>query len=159
MADKVNYIPQGYHNVTPYICVKNAAEAIEFYKQAFGATELFRMDGPDGRIVHAEIKVGDSPIMLSDEHAEMGFRSPATLGGSPVHLMVYVEDVDTVVKQATDAGATLNRPVQNQFYGDRSGSVVDPYGHSWHIATHIEDVSPEEMEKRAAAHQSGAQSA
>jgi thioredoxin-dependent peroxiredoxin len=145
----VKPIPEGYHSVTAYLITKNAASAIEFYKTAFGAVELFRMDQPDGRVGHAEIKIGDSPIMLADEFPEMNHVSPQTLGGSPVSLMIYVEDVDTVFNRAIGAGASEQKPVQDQFYGDRSGSLIDPFGHIWHIATHTEDVSPEELEKRA----------
>lgn len=151
MTSKVKPIPEGYHSLTPYLIIKNAADAIEFYKKAFGATELFRIDQPDGKIGHAEIKIGDSPIMLSDEFPEMGHRGPQSLGGSPVSIMLYVEDVDAVVNRATTAGAKLDRPVEDKFYGDRAGSLTDPFGHIWHIGTHKEDVSPEEMEKRAAA--------
>jgi len=151
MTSKVKPIPEGYHSLTPYLIIKNAADAIEFYKKAFGATELFRIDQPDGKIGHAEIKIGDSPIMLSDEFPEMGYRSPQSLGGSPVSIMLYVDDVDAVVNRATTAGAKLDRPVEDKFYGDRAGSLTDPFGHIWHIGTHKEDVSPEEMEKRAAA--------
>ncbi len=151
MTSKVKPIPEGYHSLTPYLIIKNAADAIEFYKKAFGATELFRIDQPDGKIGHAEIKIGDSPIMLSDEFPEMGHRGPQSLGGSPVSLMLYVEDVDAVVNRATTAGAKLDRPVEDKFYGDRAGSLTDPFGHIWHIGTHKEDVSPQEMEKRAAA--------
>ncbi len=148
MTSKVQPIPAGYHTVTPYLIINGAAEALAFYQQAFGATELFRMPTPDGKIGHAEIKIGDSPIMLADESLEMGSRSPQSYGGSPVTIMLYVEDVDTVVGRAVFAGATLQRPVKDQFYGDRSGSVKDPFGHEWHIATHTEDVSPEEMNRR-----------
>lgn len=155
MANTVNPIPEGYHSVTPYLIIKNAADAIDFYKSAFGAIELFRMPQPDGKIGHAEIKIGDSPIMLADEFPEMKYVSPQTLGGSPVSLMIYVEDVDTVFKRAIDAGASEQKPVQDQFYGDRSGSLTDPFGHVWHIATHKEDVAPEEMEKRAKAAHGG----
>ena len=151
MTSKVKPIPEGYHSSTPYLIIKNAADAIEFYKKAFGATELFRIDQPDGKIGHAEIKIGDSPIMLSDEFPEMGHRGPQSLGGSAVSLMLYVEDVDAVVNRATTAGAKLDRPVEDKFYGDRAGSLTDPFGHIWHIGTHKEDVSPQEMEKRAAA--------
>jgi PhnB protein len=151
MTSKVKPIPEGYHSLTPYLIIKNAADAIEFYKKAFGATELFRIDQPDGKIGHAEIKIGDSPIMLSDEFPEMGHRGPQSLGGSAVSLMLYVEDVDAVVNRATTAGAKLDRPVEDKFYGDRAGSLTDPFGHIWHIGTHKEDVSPQEMEKRAAA--------
>lgn len=151
MAGKVKPIPEGYHSVTPYLIIRGAADAIEFYKKAFGATELFRMAQPDGKVAHAEIKIGDSPIMLSDEHPEMGYKSPASLGGSPVSVLIYVEDVDTIFKQALAAGGNEQRAVQDQFYGDRSGTLQDPFGHIWHVATHIEDVSPEEMDKRAKA--------
>jgi PhnB protein len=147
----VKPIPDGYHTVTPYLIIDGAAQAIDFYKKAFGATELFRMGQPNGRIGHAEIKIGDSPIMLADEFPEMGYRSPKSFGGSPVSIMVYVENVDEVVNQATAAGATLDRPVEDKFYGDRGGTLTDPFGHIWHIATHKEDVSPEEMKRRVAA--------
>jgi len=148
MASKVNPIPEGYHTATPYLIVKDAARAIEFYKKAFGAIELMRMTQQDGRIGHAEIKIGDSPIMLADEFPEMGARSPAALGGSPVSVLLYVQDVDAVFNQAVAAGAKVTRPVKDQFYGDRSGGVTDPFGHQWHIATHKEDVTPEEMKRR-----------
>src|SRR5262245_13837458 len=151
MTSKVNPIPEGYHSITPYMCLKEAANAIEFYKKAFGAVEVFRMDAPNGSIGHAEIRIGNSHIMLSDEYPEMGAVSPQTLGGSPIKLMIYVEDVDSIVNQAIEAGAKLQRPVENQFYGDRSGSVDDPFGYTWYIATHIEDVPMEELQKRAAA--------
>jgi len=144
-------IPEGYHSATPYLIIKDAAKAIEFYKKAFGAKEMMRMSQPDGRIGHAEIKIGDSPIMLADEFPEMGARSPQSLGGSPVSILLYVEDVDAFAKQAVTAGTKIVRPVKDQFYGDRSGSFEDPFGHQWHIATHVEDVAPEEMHKRAAA--------
>jgi PhnB protein len=149
MAD-VKPIPEGYHSVTPYLCINGAARAIEYYKKAFGATELFRMEH-DGKIGHAEIKIGDSPIMLADEFPEMGFVSPLTLGGSPMGIMIYVPDVDTVFKQAIDAGGTEKKALQDQFYGDRSGTLTDPFGHVWTVATHKEDVAPEEIEKRLAA--------
>ena len=151
MPTNVKPIPDGYHTVTPYLIIKGAAEAIDFYKQAFGAKELFRMPQPDGKIGHAEIKIGDSPIMLADEHPGMGHVGPKTLGGSPVSILLYVEDVDTVFKQAITAGAQEKMPVEDKFYGDRGGSLTDPFGHIWHIATHTEDVTPEEMEKRMAA--------
>jgi PhnB protein len=144
-------IPDGYHSVTPYLIIKGAAAALDYYKQAFGATELFRMPAPEGKIGHAEIKIGDSPIMLADECPEMGYKSPQTLGGSPVSIMIYVEDVDSVFKQAIAAGGKEQRPVKDQFYGDRSGTLEDPFGHVWHVATHTEDVSPEDMERRAKA--------
>ncbi len=151
MTGKVKPIPEGYHTVTPYLIVKDGARAIEFYKKAFGATELLRMADPGGKIGHAEIKIGDSPIMLADEVPEMGARSPQSLGGSPVSILLYVEDVDALFSQAVAAGAKVQRPVKDQFYGDRTGGVTDPFGHVWYIATHKEDVSPEEMQKRAAA--------
>ncbi len=151
MANEVKPIPEGYHTVTPYLIIRNAASAIDFYKKAFGAIELFRMPQPDGKIGHAEIKIGDSPIMLSDEHPDLGYKSPQTLGGSPVSILLYVDDVDSVFNQAIAAGGKIDKPVEDKFYGDRSGSLTDPFGHLWHIATHTEDVSPEEMEKRAAA--------
>lgn len=144
----VKAIPEGYHTATPYLCIKGAAEALDFYKRAFGAEELFRMDGPDGRLGHAEIKIGDSPIMLADEYPEMNFRSPKTLGGSPISIMLYVEDVDTFAAKAVAAGLKVLRPVADQFYGDRSGQFEDPFGHTWSIASHKEDVSMEEMKKR-----------
>ena len=147
---KVKPIPDGYHSVTPYLIIKGAADAIEFYKKAFGATELFRMDH-EGKVGHAEIKIGDSPIMLADESTEMGYKSPTTLGGTPVSIMIYVDDVDTIFKQAIAAGGEQQKAVQDQFYGDRSGTLKDPFGHVWHVATHVEDVSPEEMGKRMAA--------
>jgi PhnB protein len=155
MSGEVKHIPDGYHSVTPYLIVNGGARAIEFYKQAFGAEEVFRMDGPDGSIGHAEIKIGDSHVMLADEHPEMGARSPQSIGGSPVSLMVYVEDVDAVVGRAVEAGAELTRPVANQFYGDRTGGVKDPFGHAWYIATHVEDVPFDELKKRAAAAHGG----
>jgi PhnB protein len=146
----VKPIPEGYHSVTPYLICKNAAKAIEFYKAAFGAKELFRMPGPGGKVMHAEIKIGDSPVMLADEMPEMGATSPETLRGTPVGLMIYVEDVDSRFKQAIAAGAKEIRPVIDQFYGDRSGTLMDPFGHKWTIGTHKEDVSSEEMQRRMA---------
>jgi PhnB protein len=146
----VKPIPEGYHSVTPYLIIKGAAEAIEFYKKAFGATELFRM-AHEGRIGHAEIKIGDSPIMLSDEYPEMGYAGPKALGGTPVSLMIYVEDADTVFNQAIKSGGTQLKPIQDQFYGDRSGTLTDPFGHIWTVSTHKEDVTPEEIDKRLAA--------
>jgi PhnB protein len=148
---KAKPIPKGYHTATPYLIIKGAAKAIEFYKKAFGAAEMMRMTQPDGRVGHAEIKIGDSLIMLADEFPEMGARSPQSLGGSPVSILLYVQDVDALTSQAITAGAKVVRPVKDQFYGDRSGSLEDPFGHQWHIATHVEDVPPEEMKKRAAA--------
>ena len=148
---KAKPIPKGYHTATPYLIIKGAAKAIEFYKKAFGAAEVMRMTQPDGRVGHAEIKIGDSLIMLADEFPEMGSRSPQSLGGSPVSILLYVQDVDALTSQAITAGAKVVRPVKDQFYGDRSGSLEDPFGHQWHIATHVEDVPPKEMKKRAAA--------
>ena len=147
----VSPIPEGYHSVTPYLILKNAAAAIEFYKKAFGAVELFRMEAPGGKIGHAEIRIGDSPVMLADEYPDMGYRGPESLGGSSVNLMVYVEDVDKIYPQAIAAGGKEMRPLQNQFYGDRSGTLADPFGHVWTISTQVEDVSEEEVAKRAAA--------
>jgi PhnB protein len=146
----VKPIPEGYHSVTPYLIVNDASAAIDFYKRAFGATEIMRMPGPDGKVGHAEIRIGDSFIMLADEFPTMGARSAKSLGGSPVSIMIYVEDVDSVVKQALAAGAKEIRPLQNQFYGDRSGSYQDPFGLEWYLATHVEDIPPDEMERRAA---------
>ena len=151
MANKPKPIPEGYHTATPYLYIRGAANAIDFYKKAFGAVELFRMGRPDGKIGHAEIKIGDSPIMLADENAEMGATSPQTIGGTPFSIMIYVEDVDSVFNQAISAGAEQIRPVADQFYGDRTGGLKDPFGFQWWVATHIEDVPPEEMEKRAKA--------
>ena len=157
MAD-VKPIPDGYHSVTPYLIVDGASAAIDFYKKAFGATELFRMEH-QGRIGHAEIKIGDSPVMLSDEYAEMGYKGPKALSGTPVSLMIYVDDVDTTYNQAIQEGGVEVKPLQDQFYGDRSGTLKDPFGHVWTIATHKEDVTPEEIEKRLAAMGQGSGSA
>ena len=143
-------IPDGYHSLTPYLVVKGAAAAIEFYKKAFGANERFRMPGPDGRVGHAELQFGDSVIMLADECPERGATAPQG-GGLPVSLYFYTDNVDAVVERAVSAGAKLKQPVTNQFYGDRSGSVEDPYGHTWYVATHVEDVTPDELQKRMAA--------
>jgi PhnB protein len=147
----VQSTPDGYPTLTPYLCVDGAAQAIEFYKDVFGATERMRMAGPDGRIGHAELDLGSSLIMLADEHPDMAFVSPRKLGGTPVTLSIYVEDVDATFERALQAGATTLRPVENQFYGDRSGQLEDPFGHRWSIATHVEDISPEEMARRAEA--------
>jgi PhnB protein len=144
-------IPEGYHTATPYMIISGAADAIEFYKKAFGATELFRFPAPGGKIGHAEIKIGDSPIMLADEYPEMGYKGPQSLGGSPVSLMIYVEDVDAIFNQAIAAGASVKEAVSDKFYGDRTGTLTDPFGHVWHVSTHKEDVSVEEMERRAKA--------
>jgi len=146
----VKPIPDGYHSVTPYLIFDNAAAALEFYKKALGAVELMRFPAPGGKIGHAEIRIGDSPVMLSDESPEMNARSARTIGGSPISLLVYVEDVDALVARAVAAGAKLVRPVANQFYGDRTGGIDDPFGYHWYIATHVEDVPPDELKKRAA---------
>lgn len=151
MASQAKPIPEGYHSVTPYLCIKNAASAIEFYKQAFGATESARLTAPNGKIGYAEIKIGDSHIMLADEFPDMGVHSPQSLGGSPVTLYLYVEDVDALADRAVAAGAKLVREVEDQFYGDRSGKLTDPFGHIWNIATHKQDVALEEIERRFAA--------
>jgi PhnB protein len=151
MATKAKPVPDGYHTVTPYLIVRGAAKALDFYKQAFGATELFRMPQPDGRIGHAEIQIGDSRIMLADEHPEMGIRGPASLKGSSVMILLHVDNVDAAASRAIGAGAKVLRPVKDQFYGDRSGTFEDPFGHIWTIATHVEDLTPEEIERRAAA--------
>ena len=143
-------IPDGYHAITPYLIARNASAAIEFYKKAFGATETFRMAQPDGRVGHAELKIGDSVFMLADEFPEMGVKSPAALGGTPLTLLLYVADVDAAAARAVAAGAKVKRPVKDQFYGDRSGTFEDPFGHVWTIATHKEDLSAEQIERRAA---------
>jgi PhnB protein len=148
---KVKPVPDGYQRVTPYLIVDGAAKALEFYTRVFGATERMRMSGPGGKVGHAEISIGDSVIMLADEHPEMEARGPRAFGGSPVSVMLYVDDVDATVKTAVAAGAKLLRPVEDKFYGDRSGTIEDPFGHHWHVSTHTEDVSHEEMERRAAA--------
>jgi PhnB protein len=147
---KVHYIPKGYNSVTPYLVVKDAAKAIEYYKNVFGATEVVRMDGPDGKVGHAELQIGDSRIMLADENPSMGqgHVSAATVGASPVSLYLYVPDCDKVIEKAVAERAKLLKPIQDQFYGDRSGFIQDPFGHLWGIATHKEDVSPQEMEQR-----------
>lgn len=142
-------IPDGYHTATPYLIVNGAEKAIDFYKQAFGATELYRMARADGKVGHAEIRIGNSIIMLADEFPEMGHRSPQSLHGSAISMMLYVEDVDSLFKRAVAAGAKAKQPLKDQFYGDRSGTLEDPFGHVWTVATHVEDVPPEEMRKRA----------
>src|SRR2546425_10477472 len=144
-------IPEGHHTATPYLIVKGAAEALEFYKKAFGARETMRFATPGGQIGHAEIRIGDSIIMLADEYPDMGYRSPQSLGGSPVSILLYVEDVDRWFERAVAAGGKVTRPVADQFYGDRTGTLIDPFGHVWSIATHVEDVSIEEMQRRAKA--------
>lgn len=147
---KVSYIPQGYNSITPYLVVRGAAQAIDYYKKVFGATETVRMDTPDGKVGHAELKIGNSHIMLADENPGMGqgYSSAATIGASPVSLYVYLPDVDRVVERAVAEGAKLLKPVQDQFYGDRSGFIQDPFGHLWGVATHVEDVAPQEMKER-----------
>lgn len=149
MSTKVPSQAPGYHSVTPILAIKGAGEAIEFYKRAFNATELYRMASPDGTVMHAEIKIGDSNIMLGEECPEMGALSPGTVGGSPTTLYIYFDDVDAMTKQAMAAGAKELQPVTDQFWGDRSGKIEDPFGYRWGLATHIEDVSPEEMDRRA----------
>jgi PhnB protein len=147
----VKPIPDGYHSITPYLFVRSAASAIDFYKNAFGATEIVRMVGPNGKIMHAELRIGDSIVMLADENPPTGVMSPQTVGGFSVGLHLYVENVDAVIQKAVENGAKPLRPIKNQFYGDRSGSLLDPFGHMWSVATHVEDVSPEEMRKRMTA--------
>ena len=147
----VKAIPDGYHNVTPYLFVRTAASAIDFYKNVFGATEMVRMAGPNGKIMHAELKIGDSIAMLADENPQTAMMSPQTVGGFSVGLHLYMENVDAVIQKALENGAKALRPIKNQFYGDRSGSLLDPFGHLWTVSTHIEDVSPEEMSKRMTA--------
>jgi PhnB protein len=144
-------IPEGYHTLTPYLAVDNATEAIEFYKRAFGAEERVRMPGPGGTIGHAELAIGDSLVMLSDPFPQSSVRAPKELGGTSASVFMYVEDVDAVVKQAVDAGATVTMEVEDQFWGDRFGTVSDPFGHSWSIATHVEDLTPEEIAERGKA--------
>jgi PhnB protein len=145
---KVKPIPDGSHTVTPYLTVRDATRALEFYRNAFGAEELFRLAEPSGRIGHAELRIGSSTIMLSDEYPDFGALSPASLGGSPVRLHLRVKDVDAFVRQAIAAGATQLRPVKDEFHGERTGMLADPFGHQWFVATHIEDVSPAEMQRR-----------
>ena len=148
MPGRVKPIPEGHRTVTPYLAIKNAAKALEFYQRAFGAIESYKLMMPDGRVGHAEIRLGDSLIMLADEFPEYGGKAPETLGGSPVSLHLYVEDVDAFVKKALEAGAKERKPVMDQFYGDRSGQLEDPFGHLGWVATHQEDVAPEEMQRR-----------
>ena len=145
----VKAIPDQYRGAVPYLCCKDAEKAMEFYKNAFGATEIMRIGAP-GMVGHGEMKIGEAVFMLADEFPQMGFRSPPSIGGTPVHLYVYVEDVDTFSKRAVLAGAKLVKPVQTQFYGDRSCQLEDPFGHIWGFATHVEDVTPEEIQQRAA---------
>lgn len=147
----VKPIPEGYHTATPYLIVDGAANALDFYAKAFGAKEMFRMPGPDGKIGHSEFKIGDSIFMMADEHPQMGARGPKAYGGSPISIMLYVEDVDIVFNRAIAAGASVERPVEDKFYGDRAGGLYDPFGHRWYIATHKEDVAPSELQRRMAA--------
>lgn len=147
---KLSAVPKGYISITPYLIINNARDAIDFYKRVFGAKEGMLLEQPNGRIVHAELKIGDAKIMLADEFPEMGARSPEAFGGSAVGIHVYVKDVDEVVDRAVSAGATLMRPVENMFYGDRSGTLVDPYGHKWHVSTHIENVPLARIKKLSA---------
>jgi PhnB protein len=151
----VKPIPEGYPEITPYLAVDGASDAIDFYTTVFGARERMRMQGPGGKVGHAELEIGNSLIMLADEFPDMGNRGPKTIGGTPVTISIYVEDVDDVFDRAVAEGATEIRPVENQFYGDRSGQLEDPFGHRWSVATHVEDVPSDEMEKRAAAAMSG----
>jgi len=151
MAGKVKPIPDGYHVITPYLIIKGAAAAIDYYKKAFGATELMRMPQPDGRVGHAELKIGDSIVMLADEFPEMQVLSPVSLGNTPVGLLLYVENADAVFDKAISLGGKVNKPMADQFYGDRNGTLQDPFGHKWTIATHKEDLTPEEMARRIAA--------
>lgn len=148
METEIRSIPEGYHSLTPYLIVKNAASAIAFYQKAFGAKEIFRMDAPGGKIGHCELQIGDSRIMLADEFPDMGARAPVG-GDRAFSLMLYVENVDEFFKRAIEAGAKVLRPLKDEFYGDRMGTLQDPFGHNWHVATHVEDVSEEEMQKRA----------
>lgn len=148
---KVSAIPKGYNSISPYLVIKGAAQAIDFYKDVFGATVVFRMDQPDGRVGHAELQIGDSRFMLAEENPTMGqgHASATSIGSSPVSLYLYIADVDRIVERAVAAGAKILKPVQDQFYGDRSGFIQDPFGHLWGVATHIEDVAPQEMAERA----------
>lgn len=148
---KVLPIPRGYNTVTPYLIVSGAVDAIAFYKKVFGAKNVMCMDKNSGKVSHAELQIGDTKIMLADEYPEMGARAPESYGGSPISIHLYVKDVDSVVKKAVAAGAKLLRPVQDMFYGDRSGGIEDPFGHVWYVATHVEDVTPKEIKKRMAA--------
>jgi PhnB protein len=144
----VSYIPKGYNSVCPYLVINDASKAIDFYRLIFGAKEIFRMADESGRVGHAELQIGDTRIMLADEHPEMGYRSASSIGATPVSLHLYIEDCDGVVERSIAAGAKLERPVENRFYGDRNGTITDPFGHVWTISTHVEDVSEDEMERR-----------
>jgi PhnB protein len=154
----VEAVPAAYRGVTPYLILRNASRALEFYQKAFGGEPALRLDGPDGKVAHAEIRIAGDHIMMSEENIEMGHKSPQTLGGSPVHLMFYVPDVDAAFKRAVDAGGIVHRPLQDQFYGDRSGTLVDPFGIMWTIATHIEDVPQDEIDRRMAKMMGGSSS-
>jgi len=147
MTSQVKPIPEGYHTVTPYLICDGASQAIEFYKKAFGAVEAVRMAMPNGKIGHAEIKIGDSFIMLADENSEGAAHSPQRYGGSPINVLLYVENTDAMLAQAVSAGAKIVRPIKDEFYGDRTATIVDPFGHTWYIHTHVKDVTPEEMKK------------
>jgi PhnB protein len=149
MAQKVPATPAGYHTVTPSLCVAGAAQALEFYRKAFGAEERMRFESPDGKIMHAEFTVGDSIIMLADEMPDQGGRSPKSIGGTPVSFFVYGENVDASWKRAVDAGATEVVPLADQFWGDRTGCLEDPFGHRWWLAQHVEDLTPEQIRKNA----------
>jgi len=149
----VNPIPEGFHTVTPYLIVEKAVDALAYYQRAFDAVETLRLAGPSGKVAHAEIRIGDSLVCLADEFPELGYCGPKTRGGTPVTLLVYVEDVDARFRQAIDAGAVERRPLQDQFYGDRTGTLEDPFGHVWTFATHIEDLTQEELDKRYEAYQ------
>ena len=152
MTNRISPIPEGFHTLTPYLVIKGASEAIEFYKRAFGAQEKVRMPGPDGKsVMHAELKIGDSPLMLADEFPDMGSLGPHGIGGTSVVIHVYVDDADAVFNQAVAAGAQVKMPLQDMFWGDRYGQLTDPFGHRWSVATHKEDLTPEEMGKRAQA--------
>jgi PhnB protein len=150
MANAVKPIPDGYHTLTPYLIVKGVKEALDYYEKAFDANVFVQMPAPDGKIVHAEFRIGDSALMIGEEmpDARQGYRGPAALGGTPVGLMIYVNDVDAQFAKAVEAGGKIEKPITNQFYGDRSGTITDPFGHKWTIATHIEDVSEEELGRR-----------
>ena len=148
---KVSPVPKGYHTVTPYLVLKNTGDALAFYTKALGAKEIMRMPGPDGRIAHAEIQIGDSRIMLGDETPERGTHAPESVGGTPVHIFLYLPDVDKTFAQATSAGATVEMPPMDMFWGDRYAKVADPFGHKWNLATHKEDLTPKEMARRGAA--------
>ncbi len=150
MTEPVNPLPRDYPRVCAYLHIDGAADAIEYYRELFGATERLRLDGPDGKVGHAELTIGDSVVMVADEFPDMGIKGPKTLGGTPVALSIYVEDADATVERAAASGSRIVRPVEDRFYGDRSGQIEDPFGHSWSIQTHIEDVAPDEMARRAA---------